>query len=228
MAAPEIAARVERVVAHAPDTRSLFLRLPAGERLAFRPGQFISCLLPVGGERLTRPYSIASDPERGDLLEIVLNRVPGGAGSHYLLSLPEGAILHFTGPWGTFVLDRAPDAEAVFIADGTGVAPIRPMIHRALATGPRHPLTLVHAGARKEALLYRREMETLAREREEFAFEPLPPGVLVDEVRRRWVAEDGDRTRRFWICGVGDVVPRLRDLLRGAGYERRAVQYEKW
>jgi hypothetical protein len=27
---------------------------------------------------------------------------------------------------------------------------------------------------------------------------------------------------------VGDIVPRLRDLLRRAGYERRAVQYEKW
>lgn len=229
MAAPEIAARVERIAAHATDTRSLFLRLPDGERLAFRPGQFISCLLPVGGERLTRPYSIASDPEHGDLLEIVLNRVPGGAGSHYLLSLSEGAAVHFTGPWGTFVLDRAPDAEAVFIADGTGVAPIRPMIRRALATGPRHPLTLVHAGAHKGALLYRREMEKLAREHDGlFAFEPLPPAVLVDEIRRRYVEEDDDRSRRFWICGVGDVVPRLRDLLRGAGYERRAVQYEKW
>ena len=228
MAAPEIAACVERVVRHAPETRSLFLRLPAGERLAFRPGQFISCLLPVGDERLTRPYSIASDPEQGDLLEIVLNRVPGGSGSPYLLSLPEGATVHFTGPWGTFVLDRAPDAEAVFIADGTGVAPIRPMIRRALATGPRHPLTLVHAGAHKDALLYRREMEGLARAHEDFAFEPLPPTVLVDEVRRRWVEEDDDRSRRFFICGVGDIVPRLRDLLRGAGYERRAVQYEKW
>ena len=62
--AVEYEARVSRIVEHAPDTRSLFLR---GVRLQYRPGQFISCLLPVGGETLTRPYSIVSDPGADDL-----------------------------------------------------------------------------------------------------------------------------------------------------------------
>jgi CDP-4-dehydro-6-deoxyglucose reductase len=228
MAAEPIAARVERVVTHAPDVRSLFLRLPADRAMAFRPGQFVSCQLPVGGETLTRPYSIASNPDDATLLEICLNRVAGGAASAYLLGLDEGAEVRLTGPWGTFVLDRAPDTEAVFVADGTAVAPIRPMIHRALATGARHPLTLLHGGARKEDLVYRRELEALGRAHEVFAYEPVPPSVLVDEVRRRWVDADDDRSRRFWLCGVGHLPIRLRDLLRGAGYERRAVQYEKW
>jgi phenol hydroxylase P5 protein len=228
MAAAEREARVERVVAHGPETRSLFLRLPASEPLAFRPGQFISCLLPVGGETLTRPYSIASDPEHGDLLEICLNRVPGGLGSPYLMSLQEGGTVRFTGPWGRFVLDRAPRAEAVFVAEGTAIAPIRPMIRRALATDVPHPLVLLYGGASKQELLYRREMEGLSRTHERFEFEPLPPVVLFDEVRRRYVEADDDRSRRFFVCAVGDLVLRLRDLLRGAGYERRAVQYEKW
>src|SRR5213079_2812887 len=134
MAAPELAARLERVVDHGAETRAFFLRLPAP--LVFRPGQFISCLLPVGEERLIRPYSIASSPEEGDCLELVVDRVPGGPGSHYLFGLQIGATLRFTGPWGTFTLDRAPAGEAVFIADGTGIAPIRPMLRRSRA--PRH------------------------------------------------------------------------------------------
>jgi ferredoxin-NADP reductase len=217
-------ARVARVVEHAPDTRSLFLR---GDRLAFRPGQFISCLLPVGGETLIRPYSLASDPE-DDELEICLNRVPGGLGSPYLLGLAIGAVVRFTGPWGTFILDRAPDAETVFIADGTAIAPIRPMLHRALATRPHHPLQLLYAGESERHLLYRAELEALARRHAIFTFEHVPSGALRDEVARRWVHADADRSRRFFICGVGGIVPALRDLLRGAGYERRAVQYEKW
>src|SRR5437899_1340096 len=108
--AVEYEARVARIVEHAPDTRSLFL---SGPRIAFRPGQFISCLLPVGGETLIRPYSLASSPEE-DELEICLNLVPGGRASPYLLTLPVGAQVRFTGPWGTFVLDRAPEAEEVF------------------------------------------------------------------------------------------------------------------
>ena len=54
------------------------------------------------------------------------------------------------------------------------------------------------------------------------------PHPLAEAIERRYVSEDQDRSRHFYICGVGDIVPQLRDLLRRAGYERRAVQYEKW
>src|SRR5438093_5584399 len=226
MAAPELAARLERIVDHGAETRAFFLRLPTS--LAFRPGQFISCLLPVGEERLIRPYSIASSPEEADCLELVVDRVPGGPGSHYLFDLQIGATLRFTGPWGTFTLDRAPEGEAVFIADGTGIAPIRPMLRRALATATRHPLRLLYGGESRERLLYRTELEAMAREHRDFHCEHVPSARLRDEVARRWVDGDADRARRFFICGVGAIVPALRDLLRGAGYERRAVQYEKW
>ena len=220
--AVEYEARVERIAEHAPDTRSLFLH---GVRLQYRPGQFISCLLPVGGETLIRPYSIVSDPGDDDL-EICLNRVPGGLGSAYLLALAVGSALRFTGPWGTFVLDRAPDAETVFIADGTGIAPILPMIRRALATASGHPLRLLHAAG--DVFLYRAELDDLARRAPAFTIERVGSATLEVEVARRWIDADGDRTRRFYVCGVGAIVPRLRDMLRGAGYERRAVHYEKW
>src|SRR5947199_7376617 len=74
--AVELEGRLEEVVDHGADTRSLFLRLPVD--LDFRPGQFISCQLPVGDKTLIRPYSIASSPEEPRRLEILLNLVPGG------------------------------------------------------------------------------------------------------------------------------------------------------
>src|SRR2546427_5087234 len=106
----EYDARLVRFVEQEADTRALFLRQTTAPRIAFRPGQFISCLLPVGGETLIRPYSLASDPEREDM-EICLNLVPGGRGSACLLTLPTAATVRFTGPWGTFTLDRAPEVE---------------------------------------------------------------------------------------------------------------------
>jgi glycine betaine catabolism B len=224
MAAPEHEAHLARIVEHAADTCSLYLR---GPRLAFWPGQFISCLLPAGGETLIRPYSIASSPEDDDL-EICLNLVPGGLGSPYLLSRPVGAAVRYTGPWGTFLLDRAPEVEAVFVADGTGIAPIRSMLRRAIATATGRPLRLLHGANDPERALFRTEMEALARAHPGFRCEYVPGAALRDEVARRWVDGDDDRSRRFFICGVGEIVPALRDLLRRAGYERRAVQYEKW
>jgi len=216
--AEERTAILESVVDHGADTRSLVFAVAGG--LAFRPGQFLSWLLPIGGERMIRPYSIASSPDDPERVELLLNLVPGGPGSRYLFDLSPGAILHFTGPWGTFVLDRAPDAEAVFVAVDTGIAPIRPMLHRAAATAG-HPLALLYATAHP---LYRDELSTLRGTE----VRVIPPATVEAQVRQRYLERDTDRTRHFFVCGVGDIVPRLRDLLRGGGYARRAVQYEKW
>jgi ferredoxin-NADP reductase len=221
----EYEARLAHAVEHAADTRSLFLRLSPGERMEFRPGQFVSCLLPLGDRPpLIRPYSLASSPEDEEL-ELCLNLVPGGLASPYLLGLAPGAIIRLTGPWGTFVLDRAPDSEAVFIADGTGIAPIRPMIRRALATAA-HPVHLLHGS--DGTPVYGRELTALAGSHRLLRVDHVPSARLRDEVVSRWIEADHDRRRHFWICGVGDIVRTLRDLLRRAGYERRAVQYEKW
>src|SRR5262245_8663329 len=223
-------ATIERIFQHNLDTRSFFLRLPSDQQLTWKAGQFISLLLPVAGETLIRPYSIASSPEEGNLLEICLNLVPDGPGSHYLFARTVGETLRFTGPWGTFVFDQLPQAECVFIADGTGIAPIRPMIRRALASGQQSPVRLLYSAPRECDLLYREEWEAHARNCHWFVFEPLLSNPssrgdelcspLVEYVERRYVSQDDDRSRHFYICGVGQQVTQLRDLLRRAGYQR--------
>ena len=221
-------ATIERIEEIAPETRSFRLRLPATQPFAFIPGQFISCLLPIGAETVIRPYSIASSPEEIGVLEICLNLVPNGPGSHYLFGLDVGAHVRFTGPWGTFTLAQPPAAECVFIAEGTGIAPIRPMLRRALASDAPYALRLDYAAASARHLLYAPELEAAARMHRRFMFAPLLGASLAEYVGQRYVDQDDDRTRHFYICGVGAIVPQLRDLLRRAGYQRRAVQYEKW
>jgi Na+-transporting NADH:ubiquinone oxidoreductase subunit F len=171
-------------------------------------------------------------------LEICLNEVPSGKGSHYLFSLSVAARINFTGPWGTFKIDAPPAAECVFLADGTGVAPIRPMIRRVLESESPFPVHLLYCAEDEEQLLYRDEFLVWARRHPRFVFEPIlltPPdgwqglrGTLLEHVEERYIRRDADRGRHFYICGVGMSVTQLRDLLRGAGYQRRAVQYEKW
>jgi ferredoxin-NADP reductase len=234
---PALRARVERIYDHCADTRSLFLTMTAGVLPRFLPGMFISIAIPLAGDARVRPYTIASSPEDGEPFEICFNRVPGGAGVAWLFDRVAGDELNFTGPFGTFTLERAPAAETILIAEGTAIAPIRPMLHRALAGAPAHPIKLLHAADCREHLLYAGEFERLAAAHGEFHFEPMivaghdPAALyarLLDEARDRWVTADTDRSRHFYICGVGKGVLALRDLLRAAGYERRAVHYEQW
>jgi len=229
---------IERIVAHTSEARSLFLRPTQRQHLTFKPGQFLSLSLPVDGEVLTRPYSIASNPADGEVLEICLNLVPNGRGSHYLFSLGVGAKVRFTGPWGTFVLEQPPAAECIFIAEGTGIAPIRPMIQRALACDGQFFVRLLYGAEYEQELLYRDELQDWMSRHPHFTCEAIlrsPTatwtglrGSLIERAEQQYVRRDDNRARHFYICGVGTPVLQLRDLLRGAGYQRRAVLYEKW
>jgi ferredoxin-NADP reductase len=233
-ARPTRTARVERIFDHTPDTRSLFLAPVDCGRVRYLPGQFISIAITLPDETRTRPYTIASPPEQAMPFEICFNRVPGGRGADWLFDRKLGDTVEFTGPYGTFTMESAPAAETVFLADSTAIAPIRPMIQRAAASTALPAMTLLYAARSPDHILYRAEFELLAARARVFHFEPLVLAQseiyegLGAEAKRRWVHADGDRTRHFYICGVGQGVIALRDLLRGAGYERRAVHYEQW
>lgn len=237
MGAERYEAVVERIREWTPATRSLFLRLRDGERMPFHAGQFISLALPVGESApLVRAYSLASDPD-DELLEICVDLVPGGIGSAYLFGLAVGATLSFKGPFGTFTVDVPPAAEMVFVGDGTAIAPIRAIVRRVLACGGDDPVRVLHGARTDDELLFRDELTALARIHARLSWEPVFAGAgrgagenprLEALVRERYVDGDADRTRHFWICAVGDLVRRLRETLRGAGYERRAVRYEQW
>ena len=227
-------AEIERIFDHNHDTRSLFLRMPSDQKLKFVAGQFISILIPLGDEVLRRPYSIAS-PIESELFEICFNRVPSGRGVGWLFDRTRGDSLEFMGPFGNFAIDRPAQTETIFIAEGTTIAPIRPMLHLA-QTGPHAGMFLLYAARDRDHILYREELENLAARDSNLHFETIIADnsatdlyqVLHDEAVRRWVHADTNRSRQFYICGVGKGVTSLRDLLRSSGYERRVVHYEQW
>src|SRR5258708_14394705 len=138
-------ARVEKIFDHTADTRSIFLSLTNGKQLRFAPGQFISITIPLGDETRSRPYSIASDPEDRGPFEICFNRVKGGRGVEWLFERRVGDTFDFSGPFGTFTLQGAHEAETGFIAEGTAIPPIRPMLKQAGGSSPSAQIPLIHA-----------------------------------------------------------------------------------
>src|SRR5213079_2812886 len=81
----------------------------------------------------------------------------------------------------------------------------------ALASAPTHPLRLLHAGDGRAPPLYHEELLQLARTNPAFTLDHVESRTLLREVCRRWIESDTDRTRHFFICGVGLIVPTLRD-----------------
>ncbi len=142
--------RITHRVQLAPDVMRLMLRVPAVESMEFQAGQYLDVLL-AGGRR--RSYSVANAPQAGSQIELHVRHVPGGAFSAALFSeLREGAQLKIEGPLGRFIYQSGTQ-PVIFIAGGTGFAPIKAMLGQALTeTAPRE--LHLYWGARDPAGLY--------------------------------------------------------------------------
>ena len=158
-------AQVESIKNLTYDVRQLDMRLREPKTITFKPGQFVSFEVPhlQTGHVVTRPYSIASQPSRSDVITLLLNLVPGGPGSTYLFNLKEREETHFKGPAGNFYLREDPGRELLFIVTGTGIAPIRSMLLANAECSDARPATLFWGLRGQRDLYYQEELAELTK-----------------------------------------------------------------
>ncbi len=143
--------RVHKMEKLAEDVMVLQLKLPSDERLQFLAGQYIDILLK---DQKPRSFSLANAPHHDELLELHIRNISGGAFTQHVFNeMKERDILRFKGPIGTFFLREDSSKPVIFVASGTGFAPIKAIIEHALYIGVKRPMHF-YWGARKLADLY--------------------------------------------------------------------------
>jgi CDP-4-dehydro-6-deoxyglucose reductase len=218
-------ARVTVVQDLTDDVRQIRLTLVEPPGIRFAAGQFVSFEIDRAGSPFpaTRPYSIASSPRERTSIELAFNRVPEGPGSSYLFSLQNGDDTTFKGPVGSFTLrDNARDV--LFVATGTGIAPIRSMLLALADAGSTRRITL-YWGLRSERDLYYEDELALLRNR-------LPRFSVTTTLSRpseRWrgavgrvvplVVNDITSVANLdaYVCGNGSMIRDVRDAIRRKG-----------
>ena len=142
--------RVQKMERVADDVMIVHLKLPANERLVFLAGQYLDFLLRDGSRR---SFSMGCAPHEGGELQLHVRHVAGGAFTdHVFGKMKERDILRFEGPLGTFFLREDSDKPVVFVASGTGFAPIKAIIEEAVHKGAPRPMTLYWGGRRPRDL----------------------------------------------------------------------------
>jgi phenol hydroxylase P5 protein len=141
---------VETLDEVAPDVRRLLIRLT--EPLTFNPGQYVQLNLP-GGEN--RPYSVASTPGDGNLVELHIKRTADGAATDgwVFKDLTAGQNISLSGPYGRFSFRPARSQPVLLLAGGTGLAPMKSIVRHIAETGSDHQVVLYH-GVPTAAHLY--------------------------------------------------------------------------
>lgn len=135
----------------ATDVMQLILQPPPGERLNRLAGQYLDVLL-ADGKR--RAFSIANAPEGDAHIELHIRHVAGGGFTGHVFDvLQPGDVLRVEGPLGTFVPREDSERPLLFVAGGTGFAPVKALIEHFLHLGTRRSLQL-YWGARRTEELY--------------------------------------------------------------------------
>lgn len=230
---------VKKIEQETPSVRRFWLEMPDEATPSFRAGQFITLDLPIGDKRAARwrSYSIANLPRMEGLIElcIVLGE-SSGAGTRYLFEeVREGHSLRWKGPDGAFTLPDTIDHDLVFVCTGTGIAPFRSMIHDLVDNAKPHRNVHLIFGCRTEAdMIYREEMEALARQYPWFRYDaalsraqdwPGRQGYVHDIYMNEYAHARPDVT--FYLCGWSAMVDEaVVNLITRAGYDRLQVRYE--
>lgn len=146
-----LAAKVLRIDKPSAEIAVLKLRLPAGVRAKFRAGQYLQVLLEDGQERC---FSMANPPQSNDGVELHVRYLPGGRFAEAVFNaLKQGDAVQLRMPLGDFYI-RESERPLVFVAGGTGFAPVQSMVEDLLRRGVQRPIA-IYFGARTPELLYR-------------------------------------------------------------------------
>lgn len=220
-----------------PDVREL--TFDPGEGFTFVPGQWVSLRIPRAdtGEVIARSYSIASWPRPDGTIDIAVTRVENGPGSNFLHAAEIGTTLPMTDAAGFFVMPEEVARPVLFVGTGTGVAPLRSMLHATLARGVRHEMALLSGTRTPQDILYAEEFTETAARFANFRFEPTLSRASDDWTGRRGyvqshvpelVAALGGACD-VYVCGLNAMIREVRQVLKGdLGFTRERIHTERY
>jgi len=209
---------------------------PLSELPAFKAGQFLMVHLDKTDAVIKKAYSIASPPSQKDRLELCVKRVEDGFASNTLCSLGERDTLTLSLPYGVFTLKETDRPNLVFAATGTGIAPLRSMIHSLFETPCTKNIWLIFGNRSEEEILYHSEWIELEEQYpDRFRYIPtISKGknwtgetLYVQHVIRRLFSGKAG-TIEFYGCGIIPMCHQLKLALLEMNIPREHMHFEQF
>lgn len=221
------------------DIVELRIRLLEPNRIEFTAGQYaqLESREYKGRESVIRAYSISSVPSDTGHVEFMIRLVPNGICTTWVFDhLKEGQEVNLSGPYGDFHL-RPTEAPVIFIAGGSGMAPIWSMLRDMKEKGStRKALYFFGAQTRRDLFLVD-ELKQLEKELPGFSFIPAlsgepqengwsgDTGLITDVVARR--VPDASRYEAY-LCGSPGMIDACIKVLTAAGMPEEKIFYDKF
>jgi ferredoxin-NADP reductase len=227
---------VRSVIPATPTTRIVRLDL-GGRSFPFEAGQ--AALIGLAEHDARVPYSIASAPSETagtGLLDFLIKFEPSGRWGHQFEGLEPGMRIGLQGPYGSFLFPPAPAEDRfLFIAGGTGIAPIRAMIRQALLSGVKGQMKLLYSARTADDFAYLPELgEMSSRNGLQLRLQ------VTRDAPETWHAARGrislaqiaplveDPATLCFVCGPESMMADVPPMLLELGIAPERIRVEEW
>lgn len=236
MAISKYTAQLAEKVTLTKDFLFLQLELIEPHRIEFVAGQYILLEVPTTPQK--RQYSITSAPRLEHAIQLLVELIPGGQASGYFAGMKVGEQINCWAPAGEFVVsDEVQQTQdpLVFVATGSGLAPIRSMILDQLRTRETKRQIKLHWGMREATDLFWLEyFEELHKNYPNFSYD-----ITLSRPPEGWTLCKGRVTNcltvhellpnaHYYICGNPSMVGDSMQVLTTRGVPADHMHHEKF
>jgi NAD(P)H-flavin reductase len=204
---------VVEIIEQTPTVKTI--RFRPDRKIDFKPGQFL--MYHILSRRVA--YSIASAPYE-EYIDLCVTKV--GEASGFLHELKIGDKIKADGPHGVFTLEPESD-NLVFIATGSGIAPIRSMIHSLINKGTDKKITLIFGVRNMDCALFKDEFERM-----DINFIPVCSREGKKQHVQDVIKEMDFPDAEFYICGIMDMVSDVKKVLIDKGIPAGKIHHEMY
>lgn len=172
------------------DVMRLTLQLPPGQPLMYYAGQYLEVIMKDGRRR---SYSMANPPQENNQVELHIRHMPGGVFTDHVFGATEPAMkergmLRTEAPFGSFFLREESDKPLVFIASGTGFAPIKALVEHMQQKNIQREVRFYWGGRRPKDIYMMELAQQWAKDIPNFSFVPVVSDALAED---NWTGRTG-------------------------------------
>jgi len=221
------------------DIMELRIELQEPREIDFTAGQYIQLesIEYKGRDSVMRAYSVSSSPSDKNHVELIVRRVPDGICTTWVFDyLKEGQSLNLSGPYGEFGLQET-DAPILFIAGGSGMAPIWSILHYMEETGSTRKAVYFFGAQSQRDLFFLDELRQYEQKLPDFKFIPAlsnepadsdwkgERGIITEVVARHVPDTSGYEA---YLCGSPGMIEACLKVLRNGGMPEEKIFYDKF
>jgi Na+-transporting NADH:ubiquinone oxidoreductase subunit F len=233
--------KVVEVIDYTYDIKGVTFSLLDGETIDFKAGQYVQIeTQPYERvkEKVMRAYSISSKPELNDRIQLIIRLVPEGICTTWVHKhLKVGDKVNFTGPYGDFYL-RDTAADILFVAGGSGKAPIKSILEHLKDVGTTRKMTYFFGARTTKDLYLNEEMQALEEHFTDFWYVPVLSHASEEE---NWQGKTGfvmpffkeairdPQKTEAYLCGSpGMIAAVTKSLINDYGIAEEKIYYDSF